>query len=192
LQHNFGGLDQPDPQDLVDVVTGQATAQQRLLVDAYIRKSARGRRELALLKKEFALLEKRPAVLPRLPVFMATLALGAAGLKSQTISQGLRPRVDEETERTYQVTELQVQVTLRIPSKHGEHWQLSGLVTQQQQPVANAQVTLRASRARPRPRHTDEMGFFEFRRLPDGIYRLRIYLEQGTVRTPDIELFDHR
>lgn len=197
LQHNFGGIARPDPQDLVDVALGQANATQKLIVAAYVRQSRQGQRELKRLQKEFggAAVTAPPTKRPLL--FWAIPLLGGAGLKTEKggASASLAANHFAQTrhggEQTFQVTELQAQITIRIPPASGETWQLSGIVTQNQQPMANATVTLRAEHTRPRPRKTDQMGFFAFRHLPEGTYRLRVYLDQGIVRVPDIELSSH-
>lgn len=194
LQGNFGGIERPDPQDLVDVALGQATATQELIVAAYVRQSPQGRRELERLKQNFGINMQGATRTARRPWFMAIPLLGSAGLKAQADRQqqalphSRSAHPEQEGEQAFQVTEMQAQITIRIPPMIGEEWQLSGIVTQYQQPLANAKVTLRAEHTRSRSRTTDEMGFFVFRHLPEGTYRLRVYLDQGIIRVPDLVL----
>ena len=178
LQRNWSRLGRPDPQDLVDVVSGQATSQQRLLVAAYVGHNARGRQELETLQKEFASLQPPSARPRRAPAFIATPVLGL----------GLRSTVEQEVRQSYQVVELQAQVTLHITPLISEAGQIAGYVTQHLQPIAHAKVTLHTAQIYPRRRTTDEMGFFTFRRLVAGIYTLRIHVAQGIMLVERIEL----
>src|SRR6185369_2944415 len=79
FQRAFGGIDRPDPQDLVDVVTGQATARQQMRVAAYLRQSKRARAEMAALQQAYAQLTAPPKP-PRLrlPSFLAVPLLGGS------------------------------------------------------------------------------------------------------------------
>lgn len=56
-KRNFGGIDRPDSQHLVDVITNQADNEQSEMVTVYLQVSARGRREmfnlLASLSKNY-------------------------------------------------------------------------------------------------------------------------------------------
>lgn len=54
LHKRFGRCVRPDSQDLVDVVTGQASAAQELRVMAYLRQSAAGRAEMVAIREAFA------------------------------------------------------------------------------------------------------------------------------------------
>lgn len=182
LRQKFGQQIIPDPQDLVDVLTGQATNQQRLLVAAYERRSLRWRQEKALLEKELALLQSPPRPRFRLPNYTALLQTAASGLRSALS--------ENEAQPTFQVAEMQAEVTLAIIPGELEQWQITGYVTQKDQPVVNARVTLRAEHIKPRRRSTDTAGFFRFRALSAGHYHLRIALTEGAIVIPVLELKD--
>ncbi len=173
LRQMFGGLPLPDPQDLVDVVTGQATPQQQLRVAAYIRANPAGQQELAALQAAAA---SRSSSRVR---FLAVRQTGALAVRSAAA---------DAIEQSFYVTELAIQVVLRIGPPSNDRWRLEGYVTQHDQPAAGVRVTLRATHARPRPRLTDADGFFAFQRLAAGTYRLQAALPQGTVVLPDIVL----
>lgn len=189
LQSQFGGIGRPDPQDLVDVVTGQATKQQELIVAAYVRNNLRGQREIEALQKDY-----RNRRRLWLPVFVARPVLNYVGLKSSLGLRGskspdvLRASHDQDIEQVFEVTELDAQVALRIPRVQGELYELTGTVTQNAQLVENTRVTLRGARGLVRRRITDEAGFFTFQKLPPDTYRLRITREDGVILIPNLEL----
>lgn len=180
LRSKLGGQGRLDPQDLVDVAAGQATDQQRLLVAAYVRQSAEGRRVWAALQAEGGAQPKPRTRRPATPLWLAT---------PLTLLAGLRSAGEEEVQQTFQITAIQAQVTVRIPPPVGEQWQISGLVMQNQQPVLRAKASLRNLQTTARRRTVVAEGFFAFRHLPAGSYELRIQLEQATILLADkIEL----
>lgn len=193
LQHNFGGVERPDPQDLVDVASGQATDQQRLLIDAYARDSVRGQRELELLRKE----AETPNV--SATAFIAQLMTifdSAHSLVSQPL--GVRSAIDRgakaesKIEQVYQVIELQLEIRLQIIRPvHGELWQIIGNITQNtdtKAAIPGVQIALYAKRGRPRWCKTDAAGFFAFRGLKQNIYRMKGQLVQEGFIIPNLEL----
>ncbi|MFV9507478.1 MAG: hypothetical protein AB4911_23235 [Oscillochloridaceae bacterium umkhey_bin13] len=180
----FDGLDRPDPQDMVDVITGQASATQQLRVAAYLRKSPVARAEYAELEQEFRALSTpaRPRRLTRPTFFALPMSLGA-GLRSSTPTSVAH-------EHSFVVAEIQAQITLRITLRSDEHWSLEGYITQDQQAAADIPVRLVAPGARPRPRTSDAAGFFSFARLRPGTYELRATMEQGILVVRDLILND--
>lgn len=169
----FGGVARPTPEDMVDVALGQATPAQRLRVAAFEQQSVAGRREMDELRAEWA--ETTPARRPRVAQFFA-VPLQAMGVRGAG------------DEHAYHVATLQAQITLRIVPPVGERWGIEGRLKRAEEPLAHTRVTLRGVRARPRPRQTDEQGFFSFPRLGPGVYQLRAYLEQGVIVVPEIRL----
>lgn len=133
------------------------------------------------LEEEMAILTKPRRSWLRLPQWIATPLSVAAGLRSTS---------GQRIQQSFQVANIQAQVTLRVAPSERENWRIEGYVTQNFQPVANAKVTFISERSHPRPRYTDEMGFFVFGRLSEGTCQLRIYLEQGVVVIQDIRLID--
>lgn len=180
----FDGLGRPEPQDLVDVITGQASPQQQLRVAAYLRQSPAAQAEYAALEQEH-----RDLVAPpqrrrlRLPEFFALPVGLAPGLRASA------PGSDDR-DRSFVVAELQAQVTLRIAQRAGEQWALEGYLTVQQAPAAAVPVRLVAPGARPRPRLSDASGFFAFPRLRPGTYELRATLPQGVLVVRALSLRD--
>ncbi len=174
---------EPDPQDMVDVVTGQASAAQQLRVAAYIRQNAAGRAVYDELQATFAAASTPPSRLRpvRLPVFTALPAGLGAGLRTVVPARSDR-------EQAFVVAELQVQVTLRVIPRDDGYWAVEGYVTRQQHPAAGVQVRMLAAGARPRPRITDDGGFFRFARLRDGTYQMRVTVADGTVLIHDVPL----
>ena len=171
-----GKTPRPSAQDLVDVVAGQATPAQRLLVAAWVRQDPAAQKELAALQAEA---QTRPA---RLPHFIARPLVAAAGVRAA--------RAEDVTEQAFYVAELQAQITVRVAPLPAERWRVEGYVTQQHEPVAGIKVHLASPTARPRPRYTDEAGFFTFRSLAQGVYELHAYFAQGRVTIPNITLKD--
>ena len=181
LRRAFADLDRPDPQDLVDVVAGQATAAQRLLVAAWTRSKGTAQREIEALRNEWDTMQRTEQKRrPRRPRFLAVPLGAAVGVRT----------LAESAEQSFYAAELQAQVTLRVAPVSGEQWRIEGYVTQSHQPAANARVTLRSERARPRPRHTDEAGIFVFPKLAAGVYQLRVAFEQGILYIPELVLDD--
>lgn len=176
---------EPDPQDMVDVVTGQASAAQQLRVAAYIRQNAAARATYDALQATFA--AASPATPPRhrlrVPVFAAVPAGLGAGLRTAA------PLVSDR-EQAFVVAALQVQVTLRVIPRDDGYWAVEGYVTREQHPATGVQVRMHADGARPRPRTTDDGGFFRFARLRDGTYQVRVLLADGTVLLRDVSLAD--
>lgn len=210
LQSTFEGLDRPDPQDLVDVITGQATKQQELMVAAYRRNSQRGQREFETLQREHAQLSKRRKFSWQAEplVFFATPVLQLVGLRggiasssdahegqseihssTEKIVYTLRPSREQEVNQNFEVTDIDMQVALHMPRVKGELYELQGTVTQYAQLVNKAEIVLRSSTSRIRKRKTNEAGFFLFSRLTPGDYQLNIKLEDGTILIDGL-LFD--
>ena len=168
----FAAPGRPDPQDLVDVACGLATAQQQLRVAAYTRESVQGRTELAALVAALAPPPKRS-----LPNWLALPAL-AAGVRGST----------SLADQSFYSAEVAAQVALRVLPPADERWGVEGMLTRDGSPIANVLVTLRAGRGRPRRAKSDETGFFGFRGLPVGNYTLHVALDDGTVMVPNIVL----
>jgi hypothetical protein len=187
FQALFDGLDRPYPQDMVDVITGQASAEQQRRVMAYVRQHASARADFEHLEGEYRKLSQTaPHTSSRLPRFIAVPLSGATGIRSGSISPGL-PDSDEQT---FLSAELDAHVTMRIAPSVRERWTIEGHVTHRQHPVSSVQVKLASAESKPRPRQTDEAGFFTFRRLKAGSYRLQVVFEQGILVIPDIMLHD--
>ncbi|PDV98958.1 carboxypeptidase-like regulatory domain-containing protein [Candidatus Viridilinea mediisalina] len=176
LQGFFGGLNLPDPQDLVDVATGQASPQQQLRVMAYVRASPQGREDFTTLLALQAAPQSQRLRLPNI------LAL------PQALAPGLRSLPSASDDQSFVAGELHAQVVVRVPPPRGDHWQIEGYVTQHDQPAAAVRVTLRGDQVRPRPRFTDAEGFFTFTRLPAGHYLLQAHFPQGRLLLPPLRL----
>jgi len=177
------------------VASGQATATQKLIVAAHCRKDPTIQAQLTALEASWQQMvaedekaENRSWHIPpiKLPIFIAVPLLSGALARSSTRSiqaQSIGPQ-------NYRVEELQADVTLRVARVEGEVWQIMGSVTQHDSLVAEAKVTLHSEESHPRPRITDEDGFFVFSRLWEGSCTLRIRLPDGIVEIPDIQLMD--
>lgn len=176
LQGFFGGLNIPDPQDLVDVATGLASPQQHLRVMAYVRASPQGREDFTALLALQAPPQPRGLRLPNI------LAL------PQALAPALRSLTPAADDHSFYAGELQAQIVVRVPPPHGDHWCIEGYVTQHDQPASAVRVTLRGDHVRPRPRFTDAEGFFTFTRLPAGHYLLQAHFSQGRLLLPPIRL----
>jgi hypothetical protein len=179
----FAGLDRPAPQDLVDVIAGQASPTQQLRVAAYLRQSAAEHRAYQELEQEFKQLQQpaRPRR-SRLPEFLALPVAAAAGLRAAPAAN--------ERDRAFVVAELQARITLRIVPRADESWVIEGFITRAEQAAADVRVRLTAPGARPRPRQTDAAGFFSFLRLRAGTYQLRAAFDEAVLRVEDIVLQD--
>lgn len=174
FQAVFADLALADPQDLVDVATGQASAEQQLRVAAYVRVNPQGRQDLADL-----ITAATPAPRLRLPRFIAL---------PQVLATSLRALEPVAPEQSFYATELAAQVVVRILPPKDDRWRIEGFVTRNEQPVAQARISLRAEHARPRPRHTDADGFFTFARLQAGVYQLQVRFDDGMLFLPSILL----
>ena len=169
-----------DPQDLVDVASGQATPAQRLIVAAYVRRSEIGRRDLEELQK---LVIKKAAPTSRaLPRFTASL-LSSAGLRSATADES-------EAEKSYRISELHAHITIRVTPLPMDRWKLDGHIMVRDRAAPALRVKLNGPHSRPTPRLTDELGFFTFAKLKPGAYRLQIDASEAIVVIPDILLDD--
>jgi len=171
-----------DSQDLVDVVAGQSTPAQQLLVAAYVRRNPEAQAELAALEAEKAAFEQEQRPLPdkwSLPIFTAIRSLAFA-LRGQP--------TDEEP--SFYVTELNAEVTLYSGLPMGEEWEIEGYVTQNQLPAAKVEVILEAEEASAASGMTDEGGFFTFEDLVAGRYQLRVKFDKGILLIPEIVLRD--
>ena len=189
LQRTYGGSARPDPQDLVDVLMGQATPAQRLIVAAYVRDSMRGKAEMAALEKELAdelgSTPKLGFLADLLPRFMATpIAMGIGLRTSANIS------ATETGEQTFQVAELNVQITLQIAPPIRELWEIEGYISQNYLPVADAPLILQSVPSPQQESNTDSEGFFIFQELSDGRYNLSIQLAEGIITLPELTLTD--
>lgn len=164
-----------EPQALVNVVTGQADTVQRLRVLAYVRRFPQAQQMLDKLQKEWRAMLAVDS--RRSPIFLMQPVL-AAGLRGIQHAQA------------FKAVEMHAQVLVEIQPPVGERWQMHGQVMVADQPAAGARVHLRSAQAHPRPRLTDDSGFFAFHRLRDGEYRLRIVLEDGVLVIPQLTLED--
>ena len=173
----FRAEEKVSSQDLVDVATGQATSQQKLLVSAYMRRHPAVQGEMKRLQSEARRSEAKQQKL--LPIFQA--------LVMQTTSRSVRGQTDE---LLFQSVELNARVNVRISPMEKERGSISGIVTQNSQPAARARVMLRSDRTQPRPRYTDESERFVFARLRSGIYQLEVWFAQGTVQIANLLLSD--
>lgn len=183
LRRLLSGKRWPDSQDLVDVVTGLATPEQRLLVMAWVRRDPAAREELAALEAEArGLGVVSPSRRMRLPLFIAVPVTMALGVRAAP--------AEELDERAFYVAELQVQITLRVAPLGRERWRIEGYVTQHHAPVPGVRVSLRSAAARPRPRSTDETGWFNFRHVPPGVYTLTAISDSWRITVPDVTLKD--
>lgn len=196
LQRVFGAPPLPEPQDWVDVATDQATPAQHARVQSYLHAHPASAARLHALQAEAlaadgewaqAAQREQDAAPPmphpvparlHLPVYIATRVVGAVGLRGAA------------TEQAFAGAELDAQVIVRIVPPTRERWHLEGYVTQQQQPAVGVTVKLSAAHARPRPRVTDAAGFFTFRRLAAGSYRLQVRFAQGLLLLPELVLHD--
>ena len=178
----FEGVLRPDPQDLVDVATGQASQAQKLIVAAYVRNSVQGQAELDALETEWA--KSMPArggsrKIWTLPQFLAR-PLSLVGVRSNdTRDGGLQ---------TYYAADVQAQIAVQIPPPSNDLWKIQGYVTHEDLPLTTTAVSLYP--ITEMTTETDEMGFFAFENLPTGRYDLRLHLQDSIVLIPDIYLTD--
>lgn len=178
----IGGLNVPDSQDLVDVVAGQATDQQKLIVAAYVRNSVRGRNEMQMLEEALSAgQEPLPAKLFQLPQFVA--------VPLQALS-GLRSAAAEERQQAFMVAELHAQVTLRIAPPIDMRWHLEGYITQEYLPTPKVRVTLAQDGAAGLEVESDLNGFFSFSNLDEGSYTMQAHVEQGVIIIQEINLLE--
>ncbi len=178
----FEGVLRPDPQDLIDVVAGQASQAQKLIVAAYTRNSVRGRKELRALETKWAKL--MPAQGNRLniwalPQFLAR-PLALVGMRGDDASNdGLQ---------TYYAADVQAQIAIQIPPPQNNLWQIQGYVTHEDLPLTATAVSLYP--IAEMTTETDEMGFFIFENLSAGNYDLSLHLSDSIVLIPGIYLID--
>jgi hypothetical protein len=178
LSTTVGATDQLDPQDLVDVVAGQATPNQRLQVAAFLRNSEPGRQAMAALEAERSAFETvTRAWRLRLPQFLAAPLQAAFALRSLETTTA---------QQTFYVAEIKAQVTVRVAPMGDELWQIEGYVTQEFVAVANAPVILSTGDVT----QTDEAGFFTITHLSNGSYTCQVYLTQGTILLEQILIQD--
>jgi hypothetical protein len=216
FHQRFGRILRPDSQDLVDVVTGQASRDQELRVAAYLRQSAAGRAEMAGTLEAFAkeqrillgplgILEIIRDILDRLfgtewrfwGVFSRLLAEMTQGPLRQFFAlplqvagvRGTRDLYSEEPEDTFYVAELDARVTVYRSPSVGEEWIIEGYVTQREEPMDGITATLEENDEIIASTES-EGGFFTFEAIEAGTYHIKVHLEQGILITPEIELKD--
>lgn len=173
LREMFINLPVIEPQDLVDVVTGQASPATRLRVNAYLKENPEAKEEMETLKKSLP-----QTSTSRRPAFAAIPVLAA----------GLRDAGAQSQNQSYYVAELEARVSLSITPCGTERWRVSGRVTCANQAIVGVRVALSSANFHPRPRQTDENGFFEFQRLPTDVYSLRVTLVSGILVIREIDL----
>lgn len=189
-QHNqlkklLKGVGVPDSQDLVDVVTGQASAQTRLIVDAYVRNSPSGKQRMDLIRKEYAQLERESAPSKiRLPVFIAVPARLGIALRSANDEDDPFAR---PLEGAYETADLEAKVAYRIVPSWQEQFRVEGTVLHKGLPAINVRVSLRGDKGRAKIIQTTSIGYFVFDKMAPGRYRLRIQVGGGILETPSIE-----
>lgn len=165
----------PSDTDMIDVATGQATAQQRLRVAAYLRVSAVGRADMAALLEPDRVTRRHP-----LQRFLATPPIAATAVKQTEPFTG--------AETAFVASELAASLTLRVQTTQAGIWRLRGYLEQQGIPSAKTVVSLRTPEGRRRTRTTDDGGFFVFERLPAGSYYLRVAFATGILLTPPLTI----
>lgn len=175
----FAEIDRPDPQDLVDVLTNQATPKQKLIVAAYTRFSERGRREMAALEEELALLEKSEKPRSLFAFFLARPFAPAVGLRTGRGESG---------GSLYQAIDIQVQVILHRTPPVDLRSTIEGVVTQHFKPMSHQQLALQSGPTVVALEQTDDQGFFRFQHLQAGTYQLSICLEDGIVQIENVVL----
>lgn len=176
----FGHIDKPDEQDLIDYVTGQADANMRLRVAAYLRISQTGQRKVAELAKEWAQLNKPvKARAIRLPKFFA-LPLNMA--------LATRATTPTNTEQAFFCSELAAKLLYRITPPLLDHWSIRGMVVQSDKPIAQLTVSLHTTSKRLRKTSTDALGHFQFDRVGEGTHWLQAKFEGGILVTEKFEL----
>ncbi len=178
----FEGVLRPDPQDLVDVVAGQASQAQKLIVAAYVRNSVRGREELRALEAEWAKSMPAQGIVQKmweLPQFLAR-PLSMVGVRGND--------TNESGVQTYYAADVQAQIAVQIPPPSNDLWQIQGYVTHEDLPLAATAVSLYP--ITNMTTETDEMGFFVFENLTAGRYDLRLHLRDSIILIPDIYLID--
>lgn len=188
LDQSVGGVLCPDPLDLVDVATGQATDAQRLIVAAYERESVVGHNTMKLLRNEYEQATEPKARTKanvrwwsQLPLLVATPVVSATGLRSSVDVKAAKVSDDQILEQNLEVAELSAQVAIRASALNEEQWVIDGHVSEDNTESMNCKVTLRSDKGWKRTRTTDKYGMFSFSEVPQGRYRLRIYLANGVV-----------
>jgi hypothetical protein len=173
-----------DDQDMVDVVTGQATAAQRLGVAAAVRRNKSIADDLDELQRDyknsFGGSKKGRFRLPRVigrPVF-------ALGTRAEGIA--------DTSTNTYYSAELTARVTLRviprIESRLIDQYTVEAYVTLNDRPFSDARATLRRKPRSIRRSKSDASGFVRFERLSAGDYELDVDFPTGTLVVPEIHV----
>jgi hypothetical protein len=178
LQQRVRNLPIPEPHDMVDVATGQATPEQQLRVAAYVRANPQAKQILT----DLLALQGQSTQPSRQRGRSRFVAL------PQAMGLGTRSITPVVADHAFYASELAAQIVLRIAPPEDDYWRIEGYVTQHDQPAPNIRVTLRAEHARPRPRVTDADGFFTFARLKAGSYLVQAHFAQGLVLIPALTL----
>lgn len=172
-------------QDLVDVATGHASSNTRLLVSAHIRQNPDAKARLDALKREYQeILKESESRKIKLPVFLATPLSLAVGLRSN------EDILERSAEGGYQSTELSAQISYRAIHSQLELFRLEGSVVHRDAPGVNLKIALCATGRRPRQELTKATGTFFFNKIRSGEYWLRITLPVGVMETPHFFVAD--
>jgi len=175
-----------------DVASGQATANQRLIVAAHCRRDPDVTAELEELQEYWREMTgegeqsatESSWLTGLLPDFPAKRLW--SGANARTNADSIRAK--QTSPQTYESTDLTALVTLQFILTEDEVWRLEGDVLQDDQPAKSIEVMLVPEGAYANPALTDEIGTFFFDRLEEGNYSLRIMLPQGVMVISDIEL----
>ena len=174
-----------DPQDLVDVAADQATPIQRLIVAAHCRRSPEIAAEFAELKQIWndgivPADEEKISWLKLFPLLSASLVTAGLGVKSTSHPQ-----------QAYEVIELKAKAVVHtIPPEENDFWLLKGQVTQDNQPVIEANVMLSGDQMENITTSTDSSGFFTFEEISEGTCQIYIDLPEGMMYLSNIILDD--
>jgi hypothetical protein len=207
FHQRFSRILRPDSQDLVDVVTGQASSAQELRVAAYLRQSAAGRAEMAAIHEAFAeaeaeeyepelgFIEIGGGILETIGGMLAPIRTTLRQYFAQPLQvagvRGVRAGLySEDTEDVFYVAELEARVTVYRSPSVGEEWFIEGYVTQKEQPMDGVSATLEQNNQIVASTETEDGGSFTFESIEAGTYQIKVHLEQGILITPEIELED--
>jgi hypothetical protein len=202
---SFRELERPDPEIMVAVAMGHATLEQKLIVNAYLKRSEEGRAEMANLR-EF-LSPMLPPERPRRTRLTAVLSLltaqtrystGLGELPPHHAGQGglarIQTRAREHSNWVFDISrgtpEESIRITVRALPMEGEYWQIRGAIREGANPIQGARITLRGPQPVKRTKATTsgDDGEYVLNRLIAGTYVMRLYFSEGVAELAEVTL----
>lgn len=195
LFKQFGGIERPTTQDMIDVLLEQATQAQIIRVRRYVSQSAKGRATYEQLQHMSQSTDSNESLLESQRfqwIHHVALPRFVSGTRSNTESSPKQSQIRAHPTRPntelFAVDHLDAQILVQIfPPERGQ-WIVQGNITQALIPVANIKIVLQDTYNQSTTTSTDDQGMFSFQNLSSGLYQLQTYLDGHLIEVSKIIL----